>query len=136
MPAPESEQRVALFLIVNTSGDRCQTERGRDANPRPTHFEGYLIAAQCSRPCSIELKPPDRRTRQPIERAHPAPHFINNEPYPKPLQRVEVGRVSGDEGLLGYSQLQALGRQRSLREEALDVGDEIVVQDVMSQGSE
>src|SRR3981081_4498376 len=136
MPAPESEKRITLFLIVNTGGDRCQTESGRDADPRPTHFESYLITAQRSRPSPVELKPPNRRTRQPIKRAHPAPHFIHNEPYPKPLQRIEVGRLSGNEGLFGYSQFQALGGYRALLQEALDICDEIVVQNVMSQGPE
>jgi hypothetical protein len=67
MPAPESEKRITLFLIVNTSGDRCQTESRRDTDSRPTYFESHLITAQRSRPRPVELKPPNRRTRQPIE---------------------------------------------------------------------
>src|ERR1700730_15830852 len=103
MPAAESEKRITLFLIVNAGGDRCQTESGRDADPRPTYWKSDLLPAQRTLPRSVELKPPNRRTRQPIERAHPAPPFVPDEPYPKPLQRIEVGWLPGNESLFGYS---------------------------------
>jgi hypothetical protein len=136
MPAPQSEECIALFLIVNAGGNWRQTESGRDADSCPTHLEGHLITAQCSHPRPVELQPPNRGTRQPVERPHPAPDFVDNESYTKPLQRIEVGRLSGDEGFLGYSQFQAIGRYSSLCQETLDVPDEIVVQNVMSQRSE
>jgi hypothetical protein len=45
MEASQSEKRVALFPIVNTCGDRCQTESAGDADRSPTYFQGNPVIA-------------------------------------------------------------------------------------------
>src|SRR5450432_4192040 len=108
VPAAERDECLALRAVVDAGCDRGDSERGRQSDRRATHLLCNPVTAQWSHPGPVELQPPDRRAREPVERRQPATDFIDDDLDAALDERVEHGRITGDECPLGDAQLELL----------------------------